>query len=105
MKASTADHRQGVVLGRAGEAAGKCGGPQGQAVPLAVLPVGSHLRRSGQSHEPEPCQQAWRALPLLRLASRAAEQENTSRQHHARVRPGCGELIIAASGIGSGVPG
>ena len=39
------------------------------------------------------------------LASRAAEQENTSRQHHARVRPGCGELIIAASGIGSGVPG
>ena len=61
--------------------------PVRQAVPLAVLPIRSHLRRSGQSYEPKPCQQVWRPLPLLHLASRPTEHENRAKFESCGVAP------------------
>ena len=64
--------------------------PCGESCALAVafLADGTDLRRSRQSHEPEPRQQEGRALSLLCLAGTAAEPQIRGRVGLARIRTG-----------------
>ena len=79
-----ADPGAGAVRRRAGAAGGAASWLRPGAGGLAGAAAGSAVRRSRQPDEPDPCQQAGRALPLLCL-----------------LRPGAG----SARGSGLGRPG
>jgi hypothetical protein len=63
----------------------------------------SPLRQPRQPHEPDACEQAQRALPLLYVACDFAESQGRSRQHRPRASPreiGPEAKVTAVQGFG-----